>query len=30
MVGNTFNIIILALATLIRVGVIWADFLASM
>jgi mercuric ion transport protein len=30
MVGNTFNIITLALATLIMVGVIWADFFASM
>jgi mercuric ion transport protein len=30
MVGKTFNIVTLALATLIMVGVIWADFFASM
>ena len=30
MVGNTFNLVTLALATLIMIGVIWADFLASM
>ena len=30
MVGKTFNIVTLALATLIMFGVIWADFFASL
>lgn len=30
MVGNTFNVVTLALATLIMLGVVWADFLAGM
>lgn len=30
MVGKTFNLVTFALATLIMLGVIWADFFASM
>lgn len=30
MVGKTFNVVTLALATLIMLGVVWADFFAGM